>query len=180
MIVRLTHAQADAIMKRVRPEIVELMVECRQVYGKTQHDYLLPPLGWRQVLDTMVASCYGPYGGVQKGRGRPPQSALLAIRRVADCIRKIEGHPALREARAHGIHHDVVACWTVEDDAGRHYSPYPRWEDGSFWVMVPQPVTVHGATVTTWVRAAGTELELLQAQSRAYQREFHLLLGGEV
>lgn len=179
MIVRLTHNQANAVFIRVPDDITAAMQEHRVVYGPTQHNYLLPAIGWRRALDAMLGSCLGPAGGMLKGKGRPSDSAYRAIRRIANPLKLIEAHPALREGAAAGWLPDVVPAFLIEDAAGLLYSPYPR-DNSRFTLMVPQHLELSGQKMTVWSPAMTVERELLEPQSLAYQESFHLLLGRQV
>ena len=175
--VRLTHHQASAVTTRVSDQLAEAMRENRTTYGITQHDYLLPAVAWRQVLDVMLNVCLGPAGGKLKSKGRPSDSAYLAIRRIADAVKRIEAHPALRGASAIGVLPDVVPCWrTSRTTLGlpELISPYPDGL-GSFSLLVPEhAIAPRQVSRTSWRPASRTEVELLAPHCRVYVEEFHL------
>lgn len=178
MRVRLTHAMSDAVVKRVSSDLGAALVAHREPYGRTQHEFTLPAIGWRRILDELLRQCYGPAGGKLKMKGRPSESTYLAIGRIAECVKRIEAHPALREAGVPGVAGDVLPAWVdVSGEPGRRYSPYPRvgWEA---WLMVPHQITVSRQTVTVWVKASDVERELLEAQCDAYRHDLHLVLAG--
>lgn len=178
MRVRLTHAMQEAVTRRVSEDLAHAVVERRVTYGRTQHEITLPAIAWRRILDEMMRQCYGPAGGKLKAKGRPSESAYLAIGRIAECVKKIEGHPGLRESAAVGTVGDVLPCWVLEDAAGVLYRPYPQPAPAEFALLVPQHVEVHGRTVTIWVRASTAQRELLEAQCDAYRHDLHLVLAG--
>lgn len=162
MLCRLTHTQARAIELRMPELYVTAMREHRTVYGKIQHDYDLPAIAWRQILDSMVSQCYGPAGGKLKGPGRPSDSALLAIRRVAEAVKRIESHPALRGASVEGWVTDVIPAWArviVSGEPGvsgymratslGDMTAYPQ-SDRRFMLLIPQHVENLGMKVTRW------------------------------
>jgi hypothetical protein len=172
MIVRLTHHQANSVARRVSELQSLAMSAHRTKYGRTQHDYDLPAIAWRQILDAMLASCFGPVGG-KLDRG-VSGSAYRAIRRISEQVKRAERHPALRGAAIEGWVGDVIPAWEV--DGG--WSPYPG--PGRFVLLVPEHVEVHGMRITRWAPADETLLGALQAQLRTNQEEFHAVFVGEV
>lgn len=177
MIVRLTHAQGNAVMHRAPEDVAAAMLAHREVYGRAKHSYILPAIGWRRALDAMLATCYGPAGGKLKSKNRPPDSAYGAIREIAQAVKRIEGHPAFREAAVMGWVGDVVPAFVSEDVGGYLQSPYPApgWR---FALLTPIHVEMNGRKATSWGPASPTERSLLEPQSLAYQEDFHLLLQG--
>lgn len=152
MIVRLTHAGFRAIELRMPPLYAEAMRAHRATRGRTQHDYDLPAIAWRQILDGMVAQCYGPAGGKLKGKGRPSDSAYLAIKRVAEAVKRMEGHPALRGASIEGWVSDVIPAWFSDGawvEGRRMYWCYPH-DAKTFALLVPQHSHNLGMKITRW------------------------------
>jgi hypothetical protein len=152
----------------------------RKVHGRTQHSYDLPAIAWRQILDAMIAQCYGPAGGKLKDAGRPPDSALLAIKRVAEAVKRIEGHPALRNATVEGWLPDVIPAWT--DYLDSRSSPYPRAYaiDRKLWpfvLLTPQFGENLGMRVTRWEYAPRWVSEALEHEGESswtFQESTHL------
>lgn len=183
MIVRLTHVQARAIEIRMPELYGASMREHRTTYGRTQHDYDMPAIAWRRILDGMVSQCYGPAGGKLKGQGRPSDSALLAIKRVAEAVKRIEGHPALRSASVEGWVADVIPAW---QPMLRHFpeiarSPYPTWDipthqRWTFVLLLPTHSENLGMKVTTW-RQIESMLKISDASSWTFSEESHLLFS---
>lgn len=125
MLCRLTHAQFRQVEMRMPELYATAMREHRVTRGRTQHDYDMPAIAWRQILDEMMRVCFGPAGGKLKGRGRPADSAYLAIRRIGDTVRRIEGHPALAGRWVEGWVGDVIPAWGLDHYWNGGYSPYP-------------------------------------------------------
>ena len=147
MIVTLTHHQARSVAHRVSKLHHRTMLEHRTKRGRTQHDYDLPAIAWRQILDEMQRVCFGPMGG-RLDRG-VPKSAYTAIRRIADAVRRIENHPALAERAVEGWVGDLIPAW-----ANREFrmSPYPPGNEelAAFTVYVPRHLTLNEMQITTW------------------------------
>lgn len=171
MIVRLTHNMAKSVKMRVDADLAAAMDAHRVPYGATQHDYTLPAIGWRRILDCMIGACYGPAGGRLGHSGRPSNSAFSAIGRIAKGIGAVEAHPALRNAAAMGWHGDVVPVWVTPTQV----SPYPI-DGGQFELLVPEHIEQNRSKMTVWHPARGTVRELVEAQSAAYSEDFQLLL----
>lgn len=149
MFVRLSHYQQRSVRARVPELHATAMREHRTAYGKSQHEIELPPIAWRQILDTMRDQCFGPAGG-RLDRG-VPKSAYSAIKRIADAVMRIENHPALHERGVEGWFGDVLLLW--EPGVGR-LSPYPS--DGAVPVWYwPTHLDVAGRRATVWSAATG-------------------------
>ena len=172
MIIRLTHNMAKSVKMRVDADLVEALDENRVAYGKTQHDYTLPAIGWRRILDQMIAACYGPAGGRLGHSGRPSNSAFGAIGRIARGIGAVEAHPALRNAAAMGWQGEIVPVWV----SPTRVSPYP-FDGAEFRLLVPHHTELNRTKTTAWYPASGTMRELVEAQSAAYREDFQLLLA---
>lgn len=168
------------------PLYAEAMREHRATYGRTQHDYDLPAIAWRKILDSMIAQCYGPAGGKLKGQGRPSDSALLAIKRVAEAVKRIEGHPALRSASVEGYVADVIPAWAHQVTVGEpgksgfmrvtalnNMTPYPAVEF-VFVLLLPQHEHNLGMKVTRW-RPIESVLKAGDAWSWTFSESSHLL-----
>lgn len=141
MIVRLTHTHWNGIRSRGPEHVVEWMAEHRTPIGK-QHDYIMPAIGWRQLLDEMVRTAYGPLGGKVQ---RTPESVYTAIRRIADKVAAMEAHPALIPARAvYGYAPDVIPAFRHDDG----WSPYPS--SGEFVILRPKHFEYRGHKLTMW------------------------------
>lgn len=178
MWVRLTHNQFHAIATRVPDWLVDTMREHRVVRGATQHDYLLPAVGWRHVLDVMAAALFTPTGGRIAGKGRPPDSAYAAVGRVAKALKRFEAHPGLREAAAVGWVGDVLPAWR---DVTQPFWCYPYPAQGrEFVLLAPSHITIHKQKMTVWSRSSGFDRGLLEPQCLAYQEHFHLLVWGQI
>jgi hypothetical protein len=123
------------------------MVEHRTKRGRTRHDYELPAIAWRQILDELLRTCFGPAGG-KLDRG-VPDSAYAAVREIAGSLQRVERHPALRrEGAVQGWVGDVLAVWSLGDDSRYIWSVYPG--PGEFATLWPQHVTINGMRVTMW------------------------------
>lgn len=145
MIVTLTHQQNLSVRRRVPELHGEVMLAHRTKRGRTQHDYELPAIAWRQILDALRLSCFGPLGG-KLDRG-VPKSAYSAIARIADGVKRMEAHPALSGRFVQGWLGDVIPAWVSDPDCGR-YCPYPR--DGEMALLVPRHRVVNDMEVTSW------------------------------
>lgn len=188
MLVRLTHTQFRQVELRMPELYATTMREHRVTRGRTQHDYDMPAIAWRHILDQMMRVCFGPAGGKLKGAGRPADSAYLAIRRVADAVRRIEGHPALRGSAVEGWVGDVVPAW---QPMPRHFPevmrrPYPTFDiptrqPWTFVLLVPQHEENLGMQVTRWslgdVAALRLWWEALGDGSWTFLPESHLLFS---
>lgn len=152
MLVRLTHHQFRQIELRMPELYAETMREHRTTAGRTQHDYDMPAIAWRTILDVMTAQCYGPAGGKLKAKGRPSDSAYAAIRRVAEAVKRIEGHPALRDAAVEGWVGDVIPAWTDPLGVRRIWNPYPFRVEGlaKFVLLAPFHSRNLGMKITRW------------------------------
>ena len=178
MIVRLSHAQAGGVLHRVNEFYAEQLREHRVPRGRTQHDYDMPAIAWYNISAAMEAVCWGPMGGKRKGKERPSDSALLALQKINQALKEIEGHPALRGAAVEGWVGDVVPAW---ESACREWSPYPipsnpvtlHYE--MFALLIPQHEKRHGMRMTRW-EASGS-LMVRGEQSWTFRRESHLLFG---
>lgn len=156
MLVRLTHNQFQSIDRRMPELYGATMREHRTTAGRTQHDYDMPAIAWRQILDRMMEQCFGPAGGKLKGKGRPSDSAYIAIRKVAEAVRIIEGHPALHGRVLEGWVGDVVPGFCDPVGVRRGWSPYPFTVEGiaRFELLVPQHRQNLGMKVTSWAPTA--------------------------
>lgn len=143
LIVRLSHHQARAVARRVSTLHRDAMVEHRTTWGRTQHNYELPAIAWRQILDELLATCFGPSGG-KLDRGAP-KSAYGAVTRIADAVMRIEHHPGLRGRAIEGFVGDIIPAWQVTDD---EWSPYPP--TGRFELLKPRHSTVNRIDLTMW------------------------------
>lgn len=142
MIVRLSHYGWHSVRHRVSDFHGQQMKAHRVRRGRSMHDYELPAIAWRQILDEMVRVCYGPMGG-KLDRG-VPQSAYTAIRRIADAVRRMENHPALYGRGVEGWVGDIIPAFQTEDG----WSPYPS--GGAFVLLGPAHQVVNEMQVTTW------------------------------
>lgn len=178
MLCRLTHSQFRQVEMRMPELYATTMREHRVTRGRTQHDYDMPAIAWRQILDAMMAQCFGPAGGKLKGRGRPSDSAYLAIKRIAETVRKAEGHPALSRRWIEGWVGDVVPVFADPLGVRREYSLYPFTVEGiaRFELLVPQHRQNLGMKVTSW---APTPIphHWSFARSWTFQSESHLLFS---
>jgi hypothetical protein len=146
MIIRLTHAQWQAVRIRISQDLQDAMVEYRRSVGKKTHEYLLPAVAWRRVLDQLTAVAYGPLGGKVEGGA----TLYRAIQKVADAVGKIETHPGMTMGRAvNGFSTEVIPAW-VGGDMGLDRSPYPisGWR---FTVLWPEYITRGNHRLTVWV-----------------------------
>lgn len=156
MFVRLSHYQQRSVRARVPELHATAMREHRTAYGKSQHEIELPPIAWRQILDTMRDQCFGPAGG-RLDRG-VPKSAYSAIKRIADAVMRIENHPAFHERAVEGWVGDVLLGWHLPgevlgslnpDYTLRTYFAYPR-ADMLAVMLGPIHMKVADREVTVW------------------------------
>jgi hypothetical protein len=147
------------------------MVEHRTKRGRTRHDYELPAIAWRQILDELLRTCFGPAGG-KLDRG-VPDSAYAAVREIAGSLQRVERHPALREGAVQGWVGDVLAVWSLHDDSRYIWSVYPG--PGEFAILWPQNETINGMRVTLWERH---DAVLPDSWSWTFQPESHLAFKG--
>lgn len=165
MIVRLTHAQWLAVRTRITQDLQDAMLEHRRSVGKKTHEYLLPAVAWRRVLDQLTAVAYGPLGGKVEGGA----TLYRAIQKIADAVGRIETHPALTPGRAvAGYSTDVVPAWERLMDR----TPYPA--AGLFVVLYPEWVTRGNHHLTVWVPRSPDPHQVL------HDPAFHLSLAGDV
>lgn len=144
MIVTLSWAQWQSIRLRLSEDLVEAMIEHRRARGKA-HDYNLPAIGWRRVLDELTAQAYGPLGGQLSGS----ESLYRALTRITDAVGLIETHPAFTLGRAAiGIHNDVFPAWVDTHSVDPHRSPYPLI--GYDPKMLRPKHQIQGERVYTW------------------------------
>lgn len=151
MIVRLTFHQARSVARRVSGFHAEAMVEHRTPRGRTQHDYELPPIAWRQILDELTRTCFGPMGG-KLDRG-VPKSAYSAISRIADSVRRIENHPALLGRSVEGWIGDQLLLWSNGGlRPNLKWCPYPDADEPEASVRLFEPVHsfVNDMELTSW------------------------------
>lgn len=166
MIVTLTWDQWKAIRTRIPDDVAEVMVEHRRARGRS-HDYLLPAIGWKRVLDSLVEQCYGPLGGMRAG-GRN-SSVYRAVTKIAKAVGAIESHPALTAGLGvTGPNTDIVYAWKLPDG---NYSPYPQ--DSKFVVLRPNMIQMtKGLEVTVWSAGDPDPSNMLENEA------FHVVLSG--
>lgn len=169
---RLTHHQGRAVAHRVSEFHRTAMIEHRTKHGRTMHDYELPAIAWRQILDELLRTCYGPAGG-KLDRG-VPDSAYAAVREIAGSLQRVERHPALREGAVQGWVGDVLAVWSLGDDSMYIWSVYPG--PGEFEILWPQHVVINGMKVTLWDR--WLKVDEAPAYSWTFAPEHHLAFKG--
>lgn len=164
MVVRLTHAQWQAVRARISPHLVEIMVAHRKPVGKS-HDYLLPAVGWWRVYHQLTDVAYGPLGGKQAGG----QTLYRAIQKIADAVGKIETHPALVVGRGvMGHSHEVIPAWASKFSR----FPYPT-DECTFVVLRPQHLVSGDRMVTVWAPGSPDPHQVL------HDPAFHLLVSRE-
>lgn len=146
MIVKLSHHQARTVARRVSAFHGDAMRAHRSKRGRRAHDYDLPAIAWRQILDEMLRVCYGPAGG-KLDRG-VPSSAYTAVREIAGLLQQYERHPALREAAVEGHVGGVLPVWELGDDSAFVWSIYPT--TGRFAILWPMHLTISGLAATSW------------------------------
>ncbi len=113
------------------------------MWGRKQHDYELPAIAWRQILDELLRSCFGPSKG--KLSQGVPKSAYGAVKRIADALMRIEHHPALQGRAIEGWVGDIIPAWRVGD---KLWTPYPQ--TSPFDLLKPQHRTVNQIDLTMW------------------------------
>lgn len=143
MIVRLLHPQSQVVLARV-PELHRAqMVAHREKYGRGSHSYDLPAIAWRQVLDHLLETCYGPLGGKLDSM---PRSLYSSVKKISEVVMRMERHPALRGAAIEGWTGEVLPVWQDE----RRTSVYPI-DGGVFGLLVPVFETNRDLDITRWV-----------------------------
>lgn len=164
MVVRLTHAQWFAVRARISPHLIQILTEHRKPIGKS-HDYLLPAIGWRRVLDQLTAVAYGPMGGKVAGG----QTLYRAIQKIADAVGKIESHPALTVGRAvAGFSSDLIPAWCHIIERSPY--PVPAWH---FTILQPEHLVRGNRMLTVWVPGSPDPHQVL------HDPAFHLFVGSE-
>jgi hypothetical protein len=162
MIIRLTHAQWQAVRFRISPDLQLAMMDHRRSVGKKTHEYLLPAVAWRRVLDQLTAVAYGPLGGKVEGG----QTLYRAIQKIADAVGRMEAHPALTIGRAiSGMSTEVIPVFV-----GEVRSPYPIYRE--FQVMWPEQIIRGNHHLTVWVPRSPDPHQVL------HDPAFHLSLSG--
>jgi hypothetical protein len=167
MIVRLTHPQWNAVRSRIDPEMVEIMKEHRTSIP-SGHDYLLPAVGWRRVLDDLSAVAYGPLGGKVTGS----TTLYRAIARISDKVGMMESHPAMTTGLAvAGIGTEVVPIWVSDDPYHERRSPYPS-PHAKLLVFHPEHCTSRDRLLTWWRVGDSDPHQVL------HDPAFHLRVAG--
>lgn len=170
MIVRLTTNQWNSIHRRITPDLAAAMRDNRTSIGRS-HDYRLPAIGWRRILDQLQASAYGPIGGATQG----PDSLYRAISKIADKVSYLESHPALACRGVMGFSAERIPAWWCHPRQARipYPPPYPptagRW---SFVVLCPKHHIEGERTITTWRPGRSDPTDPLE------EAGFHLALAG--
>jgi hypothetical protein len=170
VIVTLSNYQWNSVRARLDEFHVEQMARHRVHSGRSRFDYLLPAIGWRQVLDRLVEVSFGPLGGKQQSQ---PKSLYSAIRTISGAVMRMEGHPALRWRGVMGISAEVIPAWRTGVIAA--CTPYPQ-DNAEFVVLWPYQVETAGWTVTAWRPTPGSS----DAEQLTYCEDFHLLFGRHV
>ncbi len=151
MIVRLTHDQYRTVSNRVPELHREAMALNWSKYGRGSREFELPAIAWRQILDHLVATCFGPMGGKLD---RMPQSVYSAIGRIQQVVMRMEHHPALRHAAVAGWLGEIVPAWR----SGPNFWCYPL--DAGFVLLIPNMTENRGMKITTWAPGElGSEAE---------------------
>ncbi len=140
MKITLSYAEGRSCISRLPDRLaVELREGRKHTWGRS-HVYLLPPIGWKLVLDSLRAVAYGPRGGYK----HQAPSLYTAIAKIADTVRTWELHPAFVEGRGVvGVTGEVVPAFLI----ARRRSPYPP---GEFVTLMPHHVLDRGRTLTVW------------------------------
>ena len=171
-VVRLNHHQGRSVAHRASEFHRQAMLEHRSKHGRTMHTYELPAIAWRQILDELLRTCYGPAGG-KLDRG-VPRSAYSAVREIATSLQRVERHPALREGAVQGWVGDVLPVWSLGNDSLYCWTAYPV--DGEFEILWPQHVVINGMEVTLWDR--WVKADEAPSWSWTYEPEPHLAFKG--
>lgn len=172
MHVKLTHVQMNAIAPRLPTWLVDMMRENRVPYGRSQHLYWLPAIAWKHALDTLIGSAFGVRGGKLKNVGRPSDATYLAIGRIAEVVKRIEGHPAYRVSAVPGVATEVLPAFRLP--GSQVASPYPN--GGRFELLIPHHTRMNGRQFTMWGTASDVEARPLHAQGGPYREDVHLLV----
>lgn len=142
MIVRLTHPQISTVRARI-PLLHSCQMQLhRERANRTQSDISLPAIAWRQIVDHLKATAYGPMGG---RLGKNPPSLYLAIQKIQDAVNEIECHPALSRHGVMGTRTEVIPAWRK---LATGYSPYPVGEE--FVILMPRHHEHNAVKYTTW------------------------------
>lgn len=143
MQVTLTNHQARSVINRVDGRYGERMVQHRKPRGKTKHDYFLPAIAWRQILDHLLANSFGPLGGRRQDQ---PDSLYTAIAHIQAAVSEREHHPALRHEAIAAVSPEMFPVWM--SDSG--WSPYPTGELRNHFVMIPRAYYLKDHLITEW------------------------------
>lgn len=151
---------------RLSPELVTAMREHREPRSRS-HDYRLPAVAWKRVLNELLEVAYGPLGGKRTG-----SSATLyrAIARIAKTVGETEAHPAYQAGMGVlGTSGDVLPGWVRKNGDRSPYPPGPEAEDEwRFVVFTPRLHSKHGLEITYWAISEPQPGDMLN------QEAFHL------
>lgn len=144
MIVTLTHAAGQAVCNRVNDFHREKLLRYRRPYGRSQHHYTMPFIGWCQVREQIERQAYGPNGGK---RADQPRSLYTAIAAINEAIGERENHPALTGSALQGVHADMIPVWW-DFDVQAGWSPTPYGQE--YALLVPTCRFYYGSMITEW------------------------------
>jgi hypothetical protein len=148
-------------MWRLPRTYVPVMREHRTPAGVKGHNYELPAIGWRKVLDVCMVDAYGPRGGRRKDT---PSSLYTAIAKIQAVVATREHHPALSGGGIRGHSSEIIPVWEYDDvgdipDYGVLWSPYPQdGHEDHMMILWPVHDEVAGHQVTTWVAKPPQEI----------------------
>lgn len=175
VIVRLSHYQARSVAARVSSLHRTALADHWVRATRTQRDYDLPAIAWRQILDELTRTCFGPAGG-RLDRG-VPKSAYSAIKSIADAVMRIENHPALREASVEGWIGDFIPVFIDPTTVTRSYSVYPYRVGGVATMVLLGPVhhTLRRLRITWW---RATHWQPVMSMSWTFDPASHTMFLG--
>jgi hypothetical protein len=175
VIIQLTGPQWNVIANRIPAVWRDTMKPYRQqTYGRS-HNYDLPAICWRRLLDHLTAQASGPLGGNTQG----PEALYSAISTISRRVLEMEQHPALTNRAAVGWLPDVIPAFADPTYVRRGFSPYPFYVDGvhRFVLLAPRWITEREWKLTTW--DSTNPDDLLVAQSVTYREEMQLVFDRE-
>ena len=161
MKITLTYHEGRAVIDAVPARTGHHLHETRRHTWGRSHIYLLPPVGWRGVMDAMRDAGFGERGGRRKS-----DSFYGALAKIVDAVKTWELHPAFRRASVVGYDKAVIPAFT--HDGG--LSPYPDREPVEFVLLHPRHTDTFGFKATTW----GPDVWGRSPENPCHSSHFHL------
>jgi hypothetical protein len=146
VIIRLTETQCQRLRQLYNLDVNTWLDDRQPAAGTVQSwDVTMPASGWRWCLQQLQRRVEGPRGGILKAASK---AQVIAMRRIATGLARLEAHPALRDTAVADNATDVLYVW--HDTVG--WTIYPV-ADKRMFVMWPQRVKWAGMMVTRWEMA---------------------------